>query len=56
MKKNDGESEDNTKFKKMNNWGISNMKKKLKLKNFNCCWWRIPPYKNDDFRHRVQLS
>ena len=29
---------------------------KLKLKNFNFCWWHDPPYKNDDFRRRVQLS
>ena len=29
---------------------------KFKLKIFNFGWWRNPPYKNDDFRHRVQLS
>ena len=29
---------------------------KLKLKIFNFWWWCDPSYKNDDFRHRVQLS
>ena len=45
MKKNDETSEDYAKLKNMNN-----------LRNFNFWWWRDPPYKNDDFRHRVQLS
>ena len=45
MKKNDGTSEDYARLKNMNN-----------LRNFNFWWWRDPPYKNDDFRHRVQLS
>ena len=45
MKKNDGNNEDYAKFKNMNN-----------LRNFNFWWWRDPPYKNDDFRHRIQLS
>ena len=47
MKNNDGKTEE-----------IENLKKsqKLKLKIFNFGWWRNPPYKNDDFRHRVQLS
>ena len=26
------------------------------LNNFKVWWWRDLPYKNDDFRHRVQLS
>ena len=56
MKKNDGNSEDKAKLKKMNNCGISKTEGKLKLKIFNFWWWRDPPYKNDDFRHRVQLS
>ena len=37
MKKNDGNSEDNAKLKKMNNWGISKTEEKLKLKIFNFC-------------------
>ena len=56
MKNNDGKSEDNAKLKNLNNWGISETKEKLKLKIFNFWWWHVPPYKNDDFRHRVQLS
>ena len=40
-------------FEKMNN--LQN-EEKLKLKIFNFCWWRDPPYKNDDFRRRIQLS
>ena len=57
MKKNDENGEDIAKFKKKkNNWGISQTEEKLKLKIFNFWWWRDPPYKNDDFRHRVQLS
>ena len=35
MKKNDGNSEDNAKLKKMNNCGISKTEEKLKLKIFN---------------------
>ena len=54
MKKNDGNGEDIAKLK--NNLGISKLRKKLKLKIFNFWWWRDPPYKNDDFKHRVQLS
>ena len=49
MKKNDGTSEDNAKLRKFKI-------KKLQLKIFNFWWWCDPPYKNDDFRHRVQLS
>ena len=45
MKKNDRNSEDNAKLKEFE-----------QLRNFNFWWWRDPPYKNDDFRHRVQLS
>ena len=56
MKKNDGNGEDKTKLMKLNNSGISKLRKKLKLKIFNFWWWRDPPYKNDDFRHRIQLS
>ena len=52
MKKNDGESEDIAKLKK----STEELQEKLKLKIFNFWWWRDPPYKNDDFRHRVQLS
>ena len=37
MKKNDGDSEDNAKLKKMNNRGISKAEEKLKLKIFNFC-------------------
>jgi hypothetical protein len=37
MKKNDENSEDNAKLKNMNNWGISKIEEKLKLKIFNFC-------------------
>ena len=50
MKKNGGNSED---FEQLRNFKTE---EKLKLKIFNFLWWRDPPYKNDDFRHRVQLS
>ena len=40
-------------FEKLKNFKTE---EKLKLKIFNFWWWRDPPYKNDDFRHRVQLS
>ena len=56
MKKNDGTSDNFAKLKNLNNWGISKTEEKLKLTIFNFWWWRDPPYKNDDFRHRVQLS
>ena len=50
MKKNNGNIEDFEKLK--------NLKKLKNFKNedFQLWWWRVPPYKNDDFRHRVQLS
>ena len=50
MKKNDGNFEDFAKSK--------NLKKLKNFKNedFQLWWWHDPPYKNDDFRHRVQLS
>ena len=56
MKNNKEKSEDDAKlknFKKLRNFKTE---EKLKLKIFNFWWWRDPPYKNDDFRHRVQLS
>ena len=55
MKNNDGKSEDIAKLKKLK---LRNFKteERLKLNIFNFCWWHDPPYKNDDFRHRVQLS
>ena len=39
-------------FEKLKNFKTE---EKLKLKIFNFLWWRDPPYKNDDFRHRVQF-
>ena len=56
MNNNTGKSEDTAKLKNLSNLGISKTEEKLKLKNFNFCWWRDPPYKNDDFRRRIQLS
>ena len=53
MKKNDGNSEDILKVEEFEK--LKNFKTEEKLK-FNFWWWRDPPYKNDDFRHRVQLS
>ena len=50
MKNNIGKSEDNAKLKNLKN------EEKLILKIFNFGWWRNPPYKKADFRHRVQLS
>ena len=57
MKTNEGNSEDFEKLKNLKK-KLKNFKteEKLKLKIFNFLWWRDPPYKNDDFRHRVQLS
>ena len=55
MKKNDGNSEDNAKIKKNEQLRNFKTEEKLKLKIFNFSWWRDPPYKNDDFRHCVQL-
>ena len=55
MKKNDGNSEDFAKLKNLKNGRISKLRK-LKNEDFQLWWWRDPPYKNDDFRHRVQLS
>ena len=53
MKNNDRNSEDNAKLMKLNTEEFQN-EEKLKLKIFNFCWWRDPPYKNDDFRRHVQ--
>ena len=56
MKKNTRKSEDNAKveeFEKLRNF---KNEEKLKLKIFNFGWWRNPPYKKADFRHRAQLS
>ena len=56
MKNNTGKSEVNAKLKNLKNRGISKTEEKLKLKIFNFWWWRNPPYKKANFRHRVQLS
>ena len=56
MKKNEGNNEDFEKLKNLKNLKNFKTEEKLKLKIFNFWWWRDPPYKNDDFRHRVQLS
>ena len=56
MKNNTGRSEDNAKLKNLKKLRNFKNKEKLKLKIVNFGWWRNPPYKNDDFRHRVQLS
>ena len=56
MKKNEGNSEDFAKLKNLKKLKNFKIEEKLKLKIFNFLWWRDPPYKNDDFRHRVQLS
>ena len=56
MKKNDGKSEDKCEVEEIEHLKNFKNEEKLKLKIFNFCWWRIPPYKNADFRRRVQLS
>ena len=56
MKKNNGNIEDNAKLKKFEKLRNFKDEEQLNLKIFNFGWWRNPPYKNDDFRHRVQLS
>ena len=56
MKNNDGKSEDNAKLKKFEKLRNFKDEGQLKLKIFNFGWWRNPPYKNDEFRHCIQLS
>ena len=55
MKKNDGNSEDFAKLKNLKK--LKNFKtEEFQNEDFQLWWWRDPSYKNDDFRHRVQLS
>ena len=56
MKNNSGKGEDIAKFEEIEQPRNFKNDEKLKLKIFNFWWWRDPPCKNDDFRHRVQLS
>ena len=56
MKNNTGRSEDNAKLKNLKKLRNFKNEEKLILKIFNFGWWRNPPYKKADFRHRVQLS
>ena len=54
MKKNHGNIEDFAKLKNLKKGRISKLRN-FKNEDFQLWWWRDPPYKNDDFRHRVQL-
>ena len=56
MKKNDGKGEEKCEVEEIEQLKNFKNEEKLKLKIFNFCWWRSPPYKNDDFSRRVQLS